>query len=181
LRCDANVSVRPKGQEQFGTRVEIKNINSFRFVEKAIKREVLRQIELIEDGGKVVMETRLYDPDKDETRSMRSKEEANDYRYFPCPDLLPVASDTATIEQIRTTLPELPDAKKARFIEQYGLSAYDAGVLTMERPIADYYEDVAKFSGEPKLAANWVTVELAARLNENNLRIDECPVPPEFL
>jgi len=167
LRCDANVSVRPQGQEQFGTRVEIKNINSFRFVEKAIKREVLRQIELIEDGGKVVMETRLYDPDRDETRSMRSKEEANDYRYFPCPDLLPVAIDAATIEQIRATLPELPDAKKARFIEQYGLSAYDAGVLTMERPIADYFENVVAHCNEPKLAANWVTGELAGHINLN--------------
>src|SRR5690606_12341241 len=181
LRCDANVSVRPKGQEQFGTRVEIKNINSFRFVEKAIKREVLRQIELIEDGGKVVMETRLYDPDRDETRSMRSKEEANDYRYFPCPDLLPVAIDAATIEQIRATLPELPDAKKARFIEQYGLSAYDAGVLTMERPIADYYEDVAKFSGEPKLSANWVSGELAAKLNKENTSISNNPIKAEQL
>ncbi|MET0379103.1 MAG: Asp-tRNA(Asn)/Glu-tRNA(Gln) amidotransferase subunit GatB [Spongiibacteraceae bacterium] len=181
LRCDANVSVRPKGEEKYGTRVEIKNINSFRFVEKAIKREVLRQTELIEDGGKVVMETRLYDPDKDETRPMRSKEEANDYRYFPCPDLLPVVVDTATIEQIRATLPELPDAKKARFIEQYGLSPYDAAVLTMERPIADYFEVVAAASGEPKLSANWVSGELAAKLNKENTRITNNPIQPEQL
>jgi aspartyl-tRNA(Asn)/glutamyl-tRNA(Gln) amidotransferase subunit B len=181
LRCDANVSVRPQGQEKYGTRVEIKNINSFRFVEKAIKREVLRQIETIEDGGKIVMETRLYDPDKDETRPMRSKEEANDYRYFPCPDLLPVVVDTDTIEKIRATLPELPDAKKARFIEQYGLSAYDASVLTVERPIADYFEAVAAASGEPKLSANWVSGELAARLNKDDVSITRCPVKPEQL
>jgi aspartyl-tRNA(Asn)/glutamyl-tRNA(Gln) amidotransferase subunit B len=181
MRCDANVSVRIKGEEKFGTRVEIKNINSFRFVEKAIKREALRQIELIEDGGRITQETRLYDPDKDETRSMRSKEEANDYRYFPCPDLLPVHVDTATVEKIRGELPELPDAKKARFQSEYGLSTYDAGVLTAERPLADYYEAVAKASGEPKLAANWVSVELAAKLNKENATIASNPIKPEQL
>src|SRR5690606_16106121 len=139
FRCDANVSVRPKGQKAFGTRAEIKNLNSFRFVEKAINYEIERQVELIEGGGTVVQETRLYDANKDETRSMRAKEEANDYRYFPDPDLLPVEIDTAFIETVRATLPELPDARKARFMEQYGLSAYDAGVLTATREMADYY------------------------------------------
>ena len=138
FRCDANVSVRPKGQEKFGTRAEIKNLNSFRFVEKAINYEIERQIELIESGGKVVQETRLYDPDKGETRSMRSKEEANDYRYFPDPDLLPVVLDAAFIEGIRALLPELPDEKAARFVREHGLSEYDAGVLTASRELAAY-------------------------------------------
>ena len=146
FRCDANVSVRPKGEKKFGTRAEIKNINSFRFVEKAIEFEVERQIDLLEGGGKVVQETRLYDSDKDETRSMRSKEEAKDYRYFPDPDLPPLVLDEAFIADVKKTLPELPDAKRARFMKDYGLTAYDAGVLTGSRELADYYEQVVRES-----------------------------------
>ena len=182
FRCDANVSVRPAGAEKFGTRAEIKNINSFRYVEKAIQYEVARQIELIESGGKVVQETRLYDPDKGETRSMRSKEEANDYRYFPDPDLLPLELDEAYIESVRAALPELPDAKAERFVAQYGLSAYDAGVLTASRDLADYYEAVARAVPEqPKLAANWVMGELAAALNKDGLEIGSGKLPAERL
>jgi aspartyl-tRNA(Asn)/glutamyl-tRNA(Gln) amidotransferase subunit B len=178
FRCDANVSVRRKGTEKFGTRAEIKNLNSFRFVEKAINYEVERQIDLIESGGKVVQETRLYDPDKGETRSMRSKEEANDYRYFPDPDLLPVVLDETFIAGVRSSLPELPDQKAARFSSQYGLSAYDAGVLTASRELASYYEEVAKLvPGEPKLAANWVMGELAAALNKEGLEIGSGKLP----
>jgi aspartyl-tRNA(Asn)/glutamyl-tRNA(Gln) amidotransferase subunit B len=186
FRCDANVSVRKVGAEKFGTRAEIKNINSFRFVEKAINYEVARQIDVIESGGKVVQETRLYDPDKGETRSMRSKEEANDYRYFPDPDLLPVEIDAAYIASVKATLPELPDQKAARFAAQFGLSEYDAGVLTSSKELAAYYEEVAKLlaggptpsKNEPskeqaKLAANWVAGSLAAALNEHNLEIGE--------
>ncbi|MDA8347258.1 MAG: Asp-tRNA(Asn)/Glu-tRNA(Gln) amidotransferase subunit GatB [Pseudomonadota bacterium] len=172
FRCDANVSVRPVGTEKFGTRAEIKNINSFRYVEKAIQYEAARQIELIESGGKVVQETRLWDPDKGETRSMRSKEEANDYRYFPDPDLLPLEIDAAYIEAVREALPELPDAKAARFVAAYGLSAYDALVLTASRELADYYEAVVRAVPEqPKLAANWVMGELSAALNKDGLEI----------
>jgi aspartyl-tRNA(Asn)/glutamyl-tRNA(Gln) amidotransferase subunit B len=178
FRCDANVSVRKLGAEKFGTRAEIKNLNSFRFVERAINYEVERQIEIIESGGKVVQETRLYDPDKAETRSMRSKEEANDYRYFPDPDLLPVELDAAFIESVRASLPELPDQKAARFITQYGLSAYDAGVLTASRELAAYYEEVvAEVPREPKLAANWVMGELAAALNKENLELSAGKLP----
>jgi aspartyl-tRNA(Asn)/glutamyl-tRNA(Gln) amidotransferase subunit B len=174
FRCDANVSVRPRGQEKLGTRAEIKNLNSFRFVEKAIQHEIARQIDLIESGGKVVQETRLYDPNKDETRSMRTKEEANDYRYFPDPDLLPVVLDEAFIDSVRQSLPELPDQKAARFVSQYGLSPYDAGVLTASRELAAFYEDVARdVPKEPKLAANWVMGELAASLNKEGLEISQ--------
>jgi aspartyl-tRNA(Asn)/glutamyl-tRNA(Gln) amidotransferase subunit B len=178
FRCDANVSVRRTGTEKLGTRAEIKNLNSFRFVEKAINYEVARQIDLLESGGKVKQETRLYDPDKGETRSMRSKEEANDYRYFPDPDLLPVELDDAYIAGVRATLPELPDQKATRFSSQYGLSSYDAGVLTASRELADYYEAVvadgatAASRPEPKLAANWVMGELAAALNKDGLEIE---------
>jgi len=177
FRCDANVSVRPRGQAKFGTRAEIKNLNSFRFVERAINYEVERQIELIEGGGTVVQETRLYDPDRGETRSMRSKEEANDYRYFPDPDLLPLAIDDAMIEAVRSTLPELPDEKAARFVAAHGLSAYDAGVLTASREIADYYETVVKgLGGQPKLAANWVMGDLSAALNKDGLEVAQSRV-----
>jgi aspartyl-tRNA(Asn)/glutamyl-tRNA(Gln) amidotransferase subunit B len=174
FRCDANVSVRRRGAEKFGTRAEIKNLNSFRFVEKAINYEVARQIDLLESGGKVLQETRLYDPDKGETRSMRSKEEANDYRYFPDPDLLPVELDDKFVETVRATLPELPDQKAGRISSEYGLSAYDAGVLTASRELADYFEAVLRASAttEPKLAANWVMGELAAALNRDGLEID---------
>jgi aspartyl-tRNA(Asn)/glutamyl-tRNA(Gln) amidotransferase subunit B len=172
FRCDANVSVRRAGADKFGTRAEIKNLNSFRFVERAINYEVQRQIEILESGGQVVQETRLYDPDKGETRSMRSKEEANDYRYFPDPDLLPVVLDAAFIESVRATLPELPDQKGARFAGDYGLSAYDAGVLTASRELADYYEEVVRAAPkDPKLAANWVMGELAGALNKESLEI----------
>ena len=182
FRCDANVSVRPKGSDKFGTRAEIKNLNSFRFVEKAINFEVARQIDLLESGGKVVQETRLYDPDKGETRSMRSKEEANDYRYFPDPDLLPLEIDGAFLDAVRATLPELPDAKAARFAHEYGLSEYDAGVLTASRELAGYYEEVVRrLGGEPKLAANWVSGDLAAFLNRDNLEIDASRVGPAQL
>ena len=172
FRCDANVSVRPAGQAEFGTRAEIKNLNSFRFVERAINYEVERQIDLIEGGGKVVQETRLYDPDKGETRSMRSKEEANDYRYFPDPDLLPLAIGEDLIESVRATLPELPDEKAARFVRDFGLSEYDAGVLTASREMADYFETVvARLGGNAKLAANWVMGELSGALNKENLDV----------
>jgi aspartyl-tRNA(Asn)/glutamyl-tRNA(Gln) amidotransferase subunit B len=182
FRCDANVSVRPAGTEKLGTRAEIKNLNSFRFVERAINYEVARQIELLESGGKVIQETRLYDPDQGETRSMRSKEEANDYRYFPDPDLLPVQLDAAFIEAVRATLPELPDQKAARFVAQYSLSAYDAGVLTASRELAAYYEDVVRVvPKEPKLAANWVMGELAAALNKDNLDVTSGKLPAAHL
>lgn len=177
FRCDANVSVRPKGSDRFGTRAEIKNLNSFRYVEKAILYEVARQIDVIEGGGKVVQETRLYDPDKGETRSMRSKEEANDYRYFPDPDLLPVLLEPAFIEDIQSTLPELPDDKAARFVRDYGLPEYDAGVLTASRELADFYEDVARRVGsDPKLCANWVMGDLSGFLNKDGLEIEQSRV-----
>ena len=176
MRCDANVSVRPMGTTELGTRTEIKNVNSFRFVEKAINHEVERQIELIEDGGRVVQETRLYDSDLDETRSMRSKEVANDYRYFPEPDLLPVVIDEAYIEKVRATLPELPDPKRERFVKQYGLSEYDAGVLASSREMADYFETVAERCGDAKLSSNWVTGDLLGVLNKRDLEISESPV-----
>ncbi len=178
FRCDANVSVRPKGQEKFGTRAEIKNINSFRFVERAINFEIERQIDVIEGGGEVVQETRLYDAERDETRSMRSKEEANDYRYFPDPDLLPVILDDAFLEQVRSTLPELPDAKRQRFIDDYKLPEYDAGVLSSSRDMADYFDNVIKEGGDPKTASNWIMGELSARLNKEDMDITQSPVSP---
>lgn len=176
MRCDCNVSIRPKGSDVLGTRTELKNINSFRFIERAIDTEVARQIDLVEDGGKVVQETRLYDPDRNETRSMRSKEDANDYRYFPCPDLLPVVVDDAYIDAIRQQLPELPDARKARFIDQYSLSDYDAAVLSANRAQADYYEQVVQISNDAKLSVNWVMGELAKLLNQEDVGIPDCPV-----
>jgi aspartyl-tRNA(Asn)/glutamyl-tRNA(Gln) amidotransferase subunit B len=164
------------GQTEYGTRSELKNINSFRFLEKAINFEVERQIELIEDGGRVVQETRLYDAAKNETRSMRTKEEANDYRYFPDPDLLPVVIDEDFIAEVVAGMPELPDARRARFESSYGLSAYDADVLTSSREQADYFEVTAEVGGDAKLAANWVMGELAAALNKAGLGINESPV-----
>ena len=182
FRCDANVSVRPRGQEAFGTRAEIKNLNSFRFVEKAINFEVERQIDLLEDGGEVVQETRLYDSDKDETRSMRSKEEANDYRYFPDPDLLPVEIDGAYIDAVRASLPELPDAKRQRFIDDYGIKDTDAEVLTVSRPLADYFEAVAgSTAAKPQVAANWVIGDLSGLLNKESLDIGESKIAAEAL
>jgi aspartyl-tRNA(Asn)/glutamyl-tRNA(Gln) amidotransferase subunit B len=172
FRCDANVSVRPRGAEKFGTRAEIKNLNSFRFVEKAINFEVARQIERLESGQPIVQETRLYDADRAETRTMRSKEEANDYRYFPDPDLLPVELDEPYIEAVAASLPELPDQKAQRFVASYGLSAYDAGVLTAQAELADYYESVVQhLGGHAKLAAHSVTGELAGLLNRDGLEI----------
>ena len=177
FRCDANVSIRRSANDDFGTRTELKNLNSFRFVEKAIAREVERQIDVLESGGTVVQETRLYDPDRDETRPMRTKEEANDYRYFPDPDLLPVLVDEHWIAEIEAELPELPDAKRERFADQYGLSAYDASLLTTQRALADYYEELAARTKAPaKLAANWVIGELGAALNRANLDIGDSRV-----
>lgn len=181
FRCDCNVSVRLKGEEEFGTRTETKNINSFRFIEKAILGEIDRQIDLIEDGGRVVQETRLYDANENETRSMRSKEEANDYRYFPCPDLLPIVIDEDYIDVIRDNLPELPDARKARFIEEYKLSDYDAMVLSGDHHMSTYFETVAKAAKDSKLAANWVMGELSKHLNQNDTSIADSPVSADQL
>ncbi|TKC83614.1 Asp-tRNA(Asn)/Glu-tRNA(Gln) amidotransferase subunit GatB [Trinickia terrae] len=178
FRCDANVSVRPVGQKEFGTRAEIKNLNSFRFLEEAIQYEVRRQIELIEDGGTVVQETRLYDPDKRETRSMRSKEDAHDYRYFPDPDLMPLVIDAAWIERVKGEMPELPAGMQKRFVEQYGLTPYDAGVLTSSKAMAAYFEAVVAKAGtaQSKTAANWLMGEVSSQLNRDGLEIAECPV-----
>jgi aspartyl-tRNA(Asn)/glutamyl-tRNA(Gln) amidotransferase subunit B len=182
FRCDANVSVRPKGQEELGTRTELKNINSFRFVEQAINYEIERQIAVLESGAAVVQETRLFDADRHETRPMRSKEEANDYRYFPDPDLLPVELDPAFIDAVTATLPELPDARKQRFMDDYGLSAYDAGVLTGSRELADYFETtVASSGGQGKLSANWVMGELAGALNREGMESSASPVSAQAL
>jgi aspartyl-tRNA(Asn)/glutamyl-tRNA(Gln) amidotransferase subunit B len=177
FRCDANVSVRPKGQKEFGTRAELKNINSFKFVEKAINYEIERQIDLIEAGGTVVQETRLYDAAKDLTRSMRSKEEANDYRYFPDPDLLPVYISEEFKTEVQATMPELPDAKKQRFKDQFGLDDESTTILTSARETADYFEALLNASGcEARLCANWVTGELSAALNKSGLEIADSPI-----
>ncbi len=182
FRCDCNVSVRPRGQKEFGTRTETKNVNSFRYVEKAIEYEIGRQIDVIEAGGKIVQETRLFNPDTGETRSMRSKENANDYRYFPDPDLLPVLVSAADVERIRATMPELPEAKRNRFVEQYGLPKYDATVLTGEAALADYYEAVVKTSGgDAKTCANWVITDLLGALNKLGKEIGESPVSAPML
>ena len=193
FRCDANVSIRPKGQKEFGTKAELKNINSFRFVQKAIEYEIKRQIEVVEDGGKIVQETRLFDSDKGITVSMRSKEEAHDYRYFPEPDLLPLMVDEAWIEEIKGTLPELPAEKRERFVREYGIPSYDAGVLTATRELANYYEEsVRKYEGQgargkgqeissPKVVSNWVMGELLRLLKEDNRDVKDCPVSPEKL
>ncbi|MBT7720639.1 MAG: Asp-tRNA(Asn)/Glu-tRNA(Gln) amidotransferase subunit GatB [Halieaceae bacterium] len=176
MRCDINISLRPVGQVEYGTRAEIKNVNSFRFVERAIRHEVERQADILEDGGKIVQETRLYDADRDETRPMRSKEVANDYRYFPEPDLLPIVIDEAYVAAIGKTLPELPTAKRNRFIKQYSLSAYDASVLAGSRALADYYETVVAACEDAKIAANWVQVELLGQLNKSEQAIGDSPV-----
>ena len=183
LRCDANVSVRRLGTKTLGTRTEIKNLNSFRFLEKAIHYEAERQIDVIEDGGEVRQETRLYDADRNETRAMRAKEEANDYRYFPDPDLLPVLLDEVYIEAVRQTLPELPDAKAERFVVEYGIKAEDAGVLTASRPLAEYFERSAALAAAAtgQLVANWVTGELTAALNRDGLEIGDSRVSPQAL
>ncbi len=178
FRCDANVSVRPVGQKEFGTRTEIKNVNSFRFLERAIVYEARRQIELIEDGGTVVQETRLYDADRDETRSMRSKEDAHDYRYFPDPDLPTLVISSAWVDEVRAAMPELPAAQRARFESEFGLPAYDAAQLTVSRDLAAYFEAVARAlpAGQAKLAANWVMGEVAAALNKDEKSIADSPV-----
>jgi aspartyl-tRNA(Asn)/glutamyl-tRNA(Gln) amidotransferase subunit B len=182
FRCDANVSVRPRGTTELGIRAEIKNINSFRFVEQAIEFEIKRQIELLGSGGKVVQETRLYDSVKQETRSMRTKEEANDYRYFPDPDLLPLEITPETIEQLRSELPELPDAKRDRFMQDLGLSDYDSTNLTSSKELADYFEQtLAATGGNAKLCANWVMGELSAALNKEGLNISDSPVSADML
>jgi len=177
FRCDANVSVRPMGVETLGTRCEIKNLNSFKFMEKAIDFEVRRQIEVLEDGGRIVQETRLYDPDRDETRSMRSKEEANDYRYFPDPDLLPLVVGEVFLDQARATMPELPQAMRERFVSDYGLPAYDADILTASRELAAYFEDATATLGEEaKLCANWIMGDLSAQLNKEGFEITNSPI-----
>ncbi len=181
LRCDANVSVRPVGQKEFGTRAEIKNINSFRFVEKAIEYEIRRQISVVSDGGKVVQETRLWDSAKGITESMRSKEEAHDYRYFPDPDLVPIITEPTWIESIRASLPELPEAKKKRFIADYGLPEQDASQLTDERAIADWFEASVTAGGQAKSVANWIMGDLMRSLNDENKTIGECSLKPEQL
>ena len=181
MRCDVNISLRPTGTEVYGTRTEIKNVNSFRFVEKAIAVETERQMDILESGGHIVQETRLYDADRNETRSMRSKEVANDYRYFPEPDLLPIVLDDAYIDNIRAGLPELPGAKRARFIETYGLSDYDASLLVDSRTTADFFEAATDISKAPKLTANWILGDLAGALNRESLDLTESPVSPEAL
>lgn len=181
MRCDCNVSLRPKGQKEFGTRTEIKNVNSFRNVERAINTEIERQMDVLEDGGVILQETRLYDADKNETRAMRSKEVENDYRYFPCPDLLPVVIDQEYVDAIKETLPELPDAKKARFENDHGLSATDAAVLAANRDLADFFETAAKIAGDYKLAANWVQGDVSAALNRLEVGINELSITAEQL
>lgn len=183
FRCDANVSVRPKGQAEFGTRCEIKNLNSFRFLERAIQYEARRQIELIEDGGTVRQETRLYDADRDETRSMRTKEDSDDYRYFPDPDLPPLCITSDWIQRIKDDMPELPAAKRQRFETELGVTAYDAAQLTMDRAYADYFEEAARHvpQGQAKLAANWILGELSAALNRDEIEIADSRVAPKAL
>lgn len=182
FRCDANVSVRPSGSEILGTRCEIKNLNSFRFLERAIDYEVARQIDILESGGNITQETRLYDADRDETRTMRSKEDAHDYRYFPDPDLLPVIIPREWIDQLREKLPELPENKRIRYIQDFGLSAYDANILTAARELADYFDQAVKFLPEhSKLCANWIMGDVSARLNKEGLEIAQCPISPAQL
>jgi len=178
FRCDANVSIRPVGQKEFGTKAELKNMNSFRFVQKAIEYEINRQIEVIEDGGKVIQETRLFDSDKGVTISMRSKEEAHDYRYFPEPDLLPLQIDGTWVEEIKSTLPELPAEKRERFVKEYGIPSYDAGVLTASKELANYYEECVRLFNQPKVVSNWVMGELLRLLKEDNRDVKDCPVKP---
>jgi aspartyl-tRNA(Asn)/glutamyl-tRNA(Gln) amidotransferase subunit B len=181
LRCDANVSVRPAGQEKFGTKAEVKNVNSFRYLQKAIEYEIDRQIELLESGGKVVQETRLFDSSTGRTQSMRSKEEAHDYRYFPEPDLPPVVIDAARTAAVRATMPELPLARRQRFVAAYGIPEYDAGVLTQSAPLADYFEQVAQTSGNPKTASNWIMGELLRTVKERGLSIADVTLAPSAL
>ncbi len=181
FRCDANVSIRPWGQKEFGTRAELKNINSFRFIKQAIEYEVERQADILEEGGRIIQETRLFDTTSGTTRSMRGKEQAHDYRYFPDPDLVPVLVSAEWVEQSRKELPELPAAKIERFVQEYGIPRYDAEVLAAERATADYYDALVQLHGNGKLCSNWVMGELQRALNETNQNIAECPVPPQRL
>ena len=181
LRCDANVSVRPAGQTTLGTKAEVKNVNSFRYLQKAIQYEIERQIDVIEGGGRVIQETRLWDSSSGRTHSMRSKEEAHDYRYFPEPDLPPLVVDAARLSGVRQTMPELPEARRRRFVEQYGIPEYDAGVLTQSTDLADYFEQVADRSGHAKAASNWVMGELLRTLKERNVSVGEIPLAPDAL
>ncbi|MDI6801948.1 MAG: Asp-tRNA(Asn)/Glu-tRNA(Gln) amidotransferase subunit GatB [Thermodesulfovibrionales bacterium] len=178
LRCDANVSIRPVGQKEYGIRAEVKNINSFKFVEKALEYEIKRQIKVVEEGGRVIQETRLFDSATGTTHSMRSKEEAHDYRYFPEPDLVPIKADAKWINEIKDALPELPDAKREMFVSEYGLPEYDADFLVSERSLAIWYEDAVKAGGQPKAVSNWMMVELMKLLNDENKTIEDCPVKP---
>ncbi len=181
LRCDANVSVRPAGQKEFGTRAEVKNINSFRFVEKAVDYEIKRQIKVIEEGGKVIQETRLWDSAKGITESMRSKEEAHDYRYFPEPDLVPIIAKRSWVDKIKAGLPELPDVRRGRLVAEYGIPEYDADLLTSEKAVAEWFEDAIKAGGQPKAVSNWMMGDLMRFLNEENKFIEECPLRPSQL
>lgn len=181
LRCDANVSVRPIGQKEYGTRAEVKNINSFKFVEKALEYEIKRQIKVIEGGGKVIQETRLWDANKGITESMRGKEEAHDYRYFPEPDLVPIIVEQRWIDEIKSSLPELPDIKRERFVSEYGLPEYDADLMTSEKSLSDWYEEAVKAGGQPKAVSNWIMGELTRLLNEENKSIEDSPLSPAQL
>ncbi len=178
LRCDANVSIRPVGQKEYGTRTEVKNINSFKFVEKALEYEIKRQIKVVEEGGRVIQETRLWDSNKGITESMRGKEEAHDYRYFPEPDLVPITAGQEWIDEIRIKLPELPDAKRERFVSEYGIPEYDADLLTSEKAVAEWFEEAVRLGGGPKAVSNWMMGELMRLLNEENKGIEECPLKP---
>jgi aspartyl-tRNA(Asn)/glutamyl-tRNA(Gln) amidotransferase subunit B len=181
LRCDANVSVRLKGEEKLGTKAEVKNLNSFRFLKQALDYEIVRQVALLDSGGRVLQETRLYDPDLGETAGMRSKEEAHDYRYFPEPDLVPLRIGEAWLASVEAGMPELPASKRARFLEEYGLSPYDAGVLTATRATSEYFETVARVSGNPKMAANWVMGDLMALLKAEGKDVADSPVSAEHI
>jgi aspartyl-tRNA(Asn)/glutamyl-tRNA(Gln) amidotransferase subunit B len=181
FRCDANVSIRPIGSKEFGTRAEIKNVNSFKFVQKAIEYEIKRQSQILDEGGRVNQETRLFDSTKGITFSMRSKEEAHDYRYFSEPDLVPIMVPRETVETIKNTIPELPDAKRDRFVKQYGLPEYDADMLTQSRAMADYYEEASKLTGQSKVVSNWMMGELMRLLNAENKEIESCPIKPDRL
>jgi aspartyl-tRNA(Asn)/glutamyl-tRNA(Gln) amidotransferase subunit B len=181
FRCDINISLRPAGAKEFGTRAEVKNVNSFKFVQKALEYEIKRQAQVLDDGGKVVQETRLFDSSKNVTFSMRSKEEAHDYRYFPEPDLVPVVTSGEQIEAIGQSIPELPDAKRERFVRDYGLPEYDADMLTQSRALAAYYEEAAQRSGQPKVVSNWMMGELMRLLNAEGREIEDCPVRPDKL
>ena len=181
LRCDANISLRPKGQKEFGTRTELKNLNSFKFVQKAIEYEVERQAQVLDQGDQVIQETRLYDSNRGETFSMRSKEEAHDYRYFPDPDLVPVVLNETWVEEIKKTIPELPEQKRERFVIEYNLPEYDAGVLTSSRELANYFEKCTSLFFKPKIISNWIMGDLLRELNKSNQAISKCPVSPNVL